>query len=64
VGCEPAIQQYKFARAFLCSVAELTNGQSLGLSSSALLADVILGGAIEELGLQVTTTPAAPWNAY
>jgi hypothetical protein len=51
VGCEPAIQSFRFARAFLCSVAEITSGQAVALSNAQLLADVILGGAVEELGL-------------
>lgn len=52
VGCEPALSQYRFARGFLVALADITEGQAVSLASSALLADVILGGAMEELGLQ------------
>jgi len=52
VGCEPALGQYKNARAFMVSLAEITEGQAIALSSASLLAEVILGGSIEELGLK------------
>ncbi len=51
VGCEPEINNYKFARAFLISLANLTGGQAIGLSNASSLADVILGSTIEELGI-------------
>ena len=51
VGCEPEINNYKFARAFLISLANLTGGQPIGLNSANSLADVILGSTIEELGI-------------
>ena len=51
VGCEPEINKYKFARAFLISLANLTGGQSIGLENANSLADVILGSTIEELGI-------------
>jgi len=51
VGCEPEINKYKFARAFLISLANLTGGQPIGLSNANYLADVILGSTIEELGI-------------
>jgi len=51
VGCEPALGSYAFARDFLCTVAELTGGQAVALSSAAMLADVIINGSAEELGL-------------
>lgn len=51
VGCEPEINNYEFARAFLISIANLTGGQPISLSDAKLLADVILGSTIEELGI-------------
>jgi hypothetical protein len=51
VGCEPAINNYQFARAFLISLANLTGGQAIGLNNANSLADVILGSTIEELGI-------------
>jgi len=52
VGCEPALGRYRHARAFFVFLSEITSGQAISLGSSSLLADVILGGAVEELGLQ------------
>merc|ERR1712110_600524 len=52
VACEPSVSRhYKFCRDFMISVAELTEGQAVPLSDAKLLADVILGGAQEEIGL-------------
>lgn len=51
VGCEPALGSYRFARDFLCNVAEVTGGQAVALSSAAMLADVIINGSAEELAL-------------
>ena len=51
VGCEPEINKYQFARAFLISLANITGGQSIGLENANSLADVILGSTIEELGI-------------
>mmetsp|Transcript_38959 Transcript_38959/g.81800 ORF Transcript_38959/g.81800 Transcript_38959/m.81800 type:complete len:460 (-) Transcript_38959:390-1769(-) len=51
VGCQPALAQYKFATDFFVACAERTNGQAVSLSSAAALADVIMGGAIEEMDL-------------
>ena len=39
-GCEPALGAYQFARDFFCTVAEVTGGQAVALSSAAMLADV------------------------
>merc|ERR1719487_1454396 len=52
VGCEPALGHYRFARDFMCTLAELTGGQAVALSSAALLADVIINGSAEEISLQ------------
>ena len=52
VGCEPALSNYAHARAFMVAAAEKTNGQAVSLSSAAALADVIMGGAIEEMDLE------------
>ena len=52
VGCEPALGEYRFARDFMVAMAEKTGGQAVTLDSAALLADVLLGGAMEELGLE------------
>jgi len=51
VGCEPALGQYSFARDFMCTVAEITGGQAIALSSAKLLADVIVNGSAEEIAL-------------
>eukprot|EP00753_Platysulcus_tardus_P016357 PLAT5631.1.p1 GENE.PLAT5631.1~~PLAT5631.1.p1 ORF type:complete len:517 (-),score=179.83 PLAT5631.1:78-1628(-) len=53
VGCEPALGHYTFARDFMVTVAEITGGQAVALDSAAALADVILNGAREELGLEM-----------
>merc|ERR1712137_494532 len=52
VGCQPALSNYKFAVDFFVGAATRTNGQAVSLGSAASLADVILGGAIEEMDLQ------------
>eukprot|EP01035_Chromulina_nebulosa_P017434 gene17434-22986_t len=52
IGCEPALSGYINARAFMVGLAEITNGHAVSLASSSLLAEVILGGAAEELELQ------------
>merc|ERR1712188_73337 len=51
VGCEPALGYYTFARDFMCTVAEITGGQAIALSSAKLLADVIVNGSAEEIAL-------------
>ena len=53
VGCEPSLSSYSFAKPFLISLSELTGGKAVCLSSASLLADVILGGAVEELNIQM-----------
>lgn len=53
VGCEPVLSsQYRFARTFFESIAELTAGQYLPLGTAEMLADVIIGGAREEMALE------------
>lgn len=52
VGCEPALGYYSFARDFFLSIADITQGQAVTLGSARLLADVILGGAAEEMGME------------
>lgn len=56
VGCEPALSGYKNARAFMVGLAEITEGYATSLSSSTLLADIILGSTAEEIGLQALAT--------
>jgi len=56
VGCQPALSAYAFATDFFIAVAERTNGQAVALGSAAVLADVILGGAIETMDLQSLRT--------
>merc|ERR1712029_98734 len=51
VGCEPALGGYRFARDFMCTLAEVTGGQAIALSSAALLADVIVNGSAEEISM-------------
>jgi hypothetical protein len=51
VGCEPALGSYRFARDFMCSLAEITGGQAVALSSAERLADVIINGSAEEISL-------------
>lgn len=55
VGCQPALSSYRFATEFFIAAAERTNGQAVALGSAASLADVILGGAIEEMDLEALT---------
>jgi hypothetical protein len=43
VACEPAISNYMYARDFMVSVADITQGQAVALGSAQLLVDVILG---------------------
>jgi hypothetical protein len=52
VGCEPALGSYRYAREFMIAAAERTEGQAISLGSAASLADVIMGGAIEEMDLE------------
>jgi len=52
VGCEPAIGNFRYAKDFLIAAAQKTNGQAVSLGSAAALADVIMGGAIEEMDLE------------
>jgi len=52
VGCEPALSGYQYAKDFFVAAAQKTNGQAVSLRSAAALADVIMGGAIEEMDLQ------------
>lgn len=52
VGCEPALSGYRYAKDFFVAAAQKTNGQAVSLRSAAALADVIMGGAIEEMDLQ------------
>lgn len=51
VGCEPTLGRYRFARDFMCQLAEITGGQAVALSSASLLADVIVNGSAEEISL-------------
>lgn len=51
VGCEPALGGYCFARDFMCTLAEITGGQAVALSSADLLAEVIVNGSAEEISL-------------
>lgn len=60
VGCEPALGSYKFARSFMISLSEITGGKAVSLSSAALLAEVILGGALEELNIQTLANQLQP----
>jgi len=43
--------QYVSARDFMCTVAEITGGQAVALSSAALLGEVIVNGSAEEICL-------------
>jgi hypothetical protein len=49
VGCEPSINPYK---EFFSAIAHLTGGQYVPLKHAKLLANVIIGGAAEELSLK------------
>lgn len=59
VGCQPALFSYRFAVAFFVAAAERTNGEAIALDSAASLADVILGGAIQEMDLMALTDEVA-----
>jgi len=52
VLCEPALGSYQFARDFFMTVARVTGGQFLPLTSAKLLPEVIIASALEELSLQ------------
>lgn len=52
VGCEPALSHYRHAKPFMIAAAQKTNGQAVSLGSAAALADVIMGGAVEEMDLE------------
>lgn len=56
VGCEPALSNYRFATDFFDAVATITSGKFLPLTSAHLLADVIIGGAQEEIALEKLMT--------
>lgn len=49
VGCEPQITPYK---EFFMAIAFITGGQYVPLTAAKLLADVIIGGAQEEISLE------------
>jgi len=51
VACEPALSGYKYAVDFFDAIAKITTGKFLPLTSAKLLADVIIGGAQEEMDL-------------
>eukprot|EP00163_Fabomonas_tropica_P021661 TRINITY_DN37796_c0_g1_i1.p1 TRINITY_DN37796_c0_g1~~TRINITY_DN37796_c0_g1_i1.p1 ORF type:complete len:326 (+),score=41.87 TRINITY_DN37796_c0_g1_i1:161-1138(+) len=51
VGCEPAIGNYRHARAFFSGIAELTEGKYVSLGNAGLLPDVIIHGASEEFDM-------------
>ena len=48
----PNIGSFATAAAFASAVAQRTNGQAVALGSAGALADVILGGAIEEMEME------------
>ncbi len=49
VGCEPSINPY---RDWFMAIAHITNGQYVPLANATFLAQVIIGGAQEEIALQ------------
>ena len=53
VGCEPALSYYASATNFWISAAQKTNGRAVALESAASLGDIIVGGAVEEMDLQM-----------
>ena len=55
VGCQPALSRYQYATEFFIAAAERTNGQAVALGSASQLAEVITGGAIEEMDLEALT---------
>lgn len=59
VGCEPALGAYTFARDFMCNLAEITDGQAIPLKSAQLLPQVILGGAEEEITIELLSREVA-----
>jgi len=52
VACEPALGNYRNARAFFKGIAETTSGRYLSLGNAHLLPEVIVGGSAEELDLK------------
>lgn len=50
IGVEPVLSQsYKYARDFMMTVAQITEGKFLPLGKASILAEVIVNGAIEGL---------------
>eukprot|EP01063_Lacrimia_lanifica_P022013 TRINITY_DN29723_c0_g1_i1.p1 TRINITY_DN29723_c0_g1~~TRINITY_DN29723_c0_g1_i1.p1 ORF type:complete len:409 (+),score=112.65 TRINITY_DN29723_c0_g1_i1:52-1278(+) len=52
VACEPSLSNYANAHDVMEGLAQITEGRFLPLTGAALLPDVIVGGAREELALQ------------
>jgi hypothetical protein len=52
VLCEPAINQFAYARDFFIAVARITGGEYLPLTNAHLLPKVVIGGAVELISLQ------------
>jgi len=52
VACEPALGNYKNARAFFKGISEITSGRYLSLGNAHLLPQVIVGGSAEEIDLK------------
>ncbi len=59
VGCMPALSNYQYAIEFFIAAAQRTNGQAVALGSAAALAEVITGGAIEEMDLESLSASVA-----
>jgi len=51
VACVPAINSYKYAKDFMKAVADISDGQCVSLQNAHLLANIITGGAQEEISL-------------
>lgn len=58
-SCEPSVSNsYTYATDFFLGIAKITEGKCLPLTSAALLAQVIVGGAAEEASLEALVAQA------
>jgi len=56
VGCEPALSSYTYASDYFKAIAYMTGGRYIALGNVAILPNIIIGGANEEMDLSKLTT--------
>ncbi|TIB82847.1 hypothetical protein E3Q08_03240 [Wallemia mellicola] len=52
VACEPALSGYQYSTDFFKALADLTGGMMIPLVSASLLAQVIIGSALEQMDIE------------